>query len=191
MTTNPTGEENVGLVLRAQSGERAALEELARQFQPTIRSVARRMLRGRADGEERVDDAVQEAFIIILRKLNQVTDPRAFAGWVRQVAVTAVLQLARKKRMPQAEDELVKVQFKDEPGPLDALCSGNLDSRVQDVLDDMDVSLRTLLVRHYIDGVPLNQLAEVLGVPEGTVKSRLFRAREQFRQLWESAPATA
>lgn len=191
MCTNPTGEENVAVVVAAQRGDRSALDELARQFEPTIRSVARGMLRGREDRDDRVDDVVQEAFLILLRKMHQVSDPRAFAGWVKQVAVTAVLQLSRKRVMAQADEDVVKVQYKDEPTPLEALSAGNLDGQVADALDQMDESLRDLLVQHYIKGVPLEELAVTLGTKEGTIKSRLFRARQKFRDLWESMAGTA
>jgi RNA polymerase sigma-70 factor (ECF subfamily) len=124
---------------------------------------------------------VQEALIAVFRGLRGVRDPQAFYGWVRTVSVREAVRVARRNagEVAVGDEEVARLGEL-----LGAGRGGELKTEVRDLLGRMSVQHRAVLVLREIEGLDERATAEVLGVPEGTVKSRLHRARSAFRKAW-------
>ena len=167
MTADATKRET-RLVLLAQSGDRAALEELFESIQSPLGRYVRAATGERALAE----DVLQEVFILIYRKLYWLRDPDLFRPWAYRIASREVVrQLKRRRRWPEQFDEdFVPEQLAAE----DADASEpELAGRLPELLSRVSPASRMVLVLHYLDEMPLAEVADVLGVPVGTTKSRL------------------
>ncbi len=124
---------------------------------------------------EQGEDALQETLIVVLRNLPALRDPAAWRAWVRRIAVRESLRMVRDNR---------EVTMRDLP---EAIASSDLDTAldVRDTLRKLPAQQRAVLVLRNLEDLSEQETAEVLGVPEGTVKSRLHRARRGFRDRWE------
>ena len=155
------------LVRAAQRGDPAAMDALVRALAPYVTRVCG------AIALDRGDDAVQETFIAVLRRIGQLREPAALHGWVRRIAVREAVRAAGSTSGPRA-DEL------DLPAPLPDL-DAVLDVRA--ALAGLSPEHRAVLALRDLDGLPEADVAALLSVPEGTVKSRLHRARAAAREV--------
>jgi RNA polymerase sigma factor (sigma-70 family) len=122
---------------------------------------------------DRGDDAMQETFVAVFRNLGSLREPAALHGWVRRIAVRESI---RQARAGGGGAELVD-------GPAAAVdLDGALDVRA--VLATRTPEHRCVLVLRDMEGLTENDVAALLRVPEGTVKSRLHRARTEFARRW-------
>ena len=160
------------LVRAAQRGDPAALDALVRELAPYV---------GRVCGAialDRGDDAVQETFIAVIRNLRSLREPAAVKGWVRRIAVREAVRVGSGRVVPVAPENL---RLPAVP-PLDTATA--IDVRA--VLADLAPQHRAVLVLRDLDGLSEADVAELLEVPEGTVKSRLHRARAAFARRWSA-----
>ncbi len=174
--------EDARLVERFVAGDRRAFDELMRAHEDRIFAVCLRVLSDR----EAALDAVQETFITVYRKASQFSGRSSFSTWLYRVAVnTCYDQLRRHRRhasapLPQTHDPA-------DPRSEDALTSVELRPDLEAALAAVGDEFRTALVLSDLEGLSLQEIAEVLEVPIGTVKSRIFRGRrllaEQLRNF--------
>ncbi|MGZ8618362.1 MAG: RNA polymerase sigma factor [Actinomycetota bacterium] len=179
------------LLRRARDGDTAAFGELVERHQSRIYAVCLRIL---ADPEE-ARDAAQDAFITAFRKLAQFRGDAAFTTWLHRIAVNACYdELRRAKRRPMlhtvtpADDDRAP-----EPGPPSAdhaeEIAGTLD--VTKALAAIPDDFRIALVLADVEDLPYDEIARVLEVPVGTVKSRVHRGRIALAKELTGEPPTA
>jgi RNA polymerase sigma-70 factor, ECF subfamily len=164
--TEPTDEE---LVRRYLRGDRPAFSLLMERHGRRVYNLAFRML-GRP---EDADDATQETFLICYRKLSGFRGASAFTTWLHRVAVNVCHDALRKRarERPGQEEEI-------EPPPVPDPSEASADALdVQRALLAVPEDFRAVLILHDVQGVPYEEIAETLGTPLGTVKSRLHRGR--------------
>jgi RNA polymerase sigma-70 factor (ECF subfamily) len=171
-----------GLVERARQGDHDAFTELARGAATRLDRAARLILRD----PELARDAVQEALIRAWHDLRGLRDPDRFDAWLHRLTVNACLDIARRRRRRVIEVELDPL---DAPAVMDI--SGSVADReiVDAAMHRLDESGRAIVVLHYFLGMPLSDVASTLGIPIGTVKSRLHRALGEMRVAVETEPA--
>lgn len=162
------------LALMAQQGDRAARERLAAVWRPRHYAHARRLL-GREEGAA---DAVQEAWTGIVRGLATLREPETFPSWSYAI-VTRRCQdvLRRKAREPPTASEVDLV----DPTAVDQEQALDLRRAVAALPPDQ----RAGMALFYIEGFSVAEIAEALGIPAGTVKTRLFHARRALRRYLE------
>jgi RNA polymerase sigma-70 factor (ECF subfamily) len=176
------------LVRRAQRGDREAFGALMEQFQPTVYAIALRRLANASDALE----LTQEVFLHVLRRINQLREPERFAGWLRQVAVRmAINRATRRVAPPSVEAGVLEGAWEPGDEPLDQLISRERAERLWEALGRLKSLDREALDAFYIRGHSLLEIAEMLGVPLGTVKRRLHTARKRLRVELETAVADA
>ncbi len=165
------------LVLRCQDGEANAFEELVGRWQRKLLRHALH-LTGDADG---ANDVVQEAWFAIVRGIGRVDDPTRFPAWAyRIVTHKAADWIRRRQRRRAVEDAL-------EPPRATVSSEGANDDvdALRAALRELPRDARVALSLHYLDGLGVRDMARALGIPAGTVKSRLFNARNKLKQVLE------
>jgi RNA polymerase sigma-70 factor (ECF subfamily) len=174
------------LVRRAQRGDREAFGKLVEQFQPTVYAIALRRLANANDALE----LTQEVFLHVLRRIGQLREPERFAGWLRQVAVRmAINRATRRVAPPSVEASVLETASERGDEPLDQLISRERAQRLWEALGQLKSLDREALDAFYIRGHSLLEIAEMLGVPLGTVKRRLHTARKRLRIALETSVA--
>ena len=166
-------ERVVTLVGRAQRGDARALDALVRALTPYLGPICGAIALGRGD------DALQNTMVAIVRHLGSLREPAALHGWARRIAVREAVRLASAGRtVPVDPGSLVDTlpELRDDATAVE----------VRTVLDQLAPEQRAVLVLRYLDGVGQREMAELLGVAPGTVKSRLSRARAAFRARWST-----
>ena len=162
------------LVRRAAGGDQGAFTELVHRHEGRLFAVAMRML-GR---EEDALDATQDAFLTVFRKIEQFRGESAFATWLHRIAVNACYDILRKKtRQPVLH--LAGEDGEREPGPPvedhAGAVAGGLD--VARALLEVPEEFRAVLILADVHDLPYAEIAAILAIPAGTVKSRLHRGR--------------
>ncbi|KUJ69018.1 RNA polymerase subunit sigma-24 [Streptomyces albus subsp. albus] len=162
-------DETARLVRRAQRGDALAMDRLLSVLTPYV---------GRICGPVAMEDgadAAQEALICVFRNIRQLKEPAALFGWVRSIAVREAVRLAKARQIT------VPAELTDEPAGEDL----ELASDIGDVMRRLTPEHRAVLTLRHIEGLNEQEVAAMLSVPVGTVRSRLFRARLSFRSAWE------
>ena len=171
------------LVERAQLGDAEAFRELVYEAGARLYAITYRILRD----PDRAQDALQQALIQVWDGLPGLRDPDRFDAWSYRLVVHASYREARRERSWTAR---VREITADPPG----------DDRVADVLDRDEVERsfrrlspehRAVLVLHFVIGLPIREVADVLGVPMGTAASRLHYATQSFRAAFEADARSA
>jgi RNA polymerase sigma-70 factor, ECF subfamily len=167
------------LVEQAIAGDHDAFSELARISIARLFAVARLILRD----DERAEDATQEALVAAWRDLSSLRDPDRFEAWLHRLLVRACYREARRERRRGSFE--VHVQTIEGWVP-----DRSLDLAIRDQLERgfrrLDADQQIVLVLHFYLGFTLTEAADVLGVPAGTVKSRLHRATQAMRSALEA-----
>ncbi len=167
------------LVERYLRGDRGAFAELVARHERRVYNLAFRMLGRREDA----DDAMQEAFLACLRKLGGFRGTSAFTTWLHRVTVNVCYDALRKRARERPTGEEVEPP----PGPdhADAAIAG---VDVQRALLRIPEEFRAVLVLHDVQGVPHDGIAQAIGIPVGTVKSRLHRGRVALARVLRGEP---
>jgi RNA polymerase sigma-70 factor (ECF subfamily) len=128
---------------------------------------------------DRGDDAMQETFIAVLRNLGSLREPAALHGWVRRIAVRESIRIARGGREHPVDPAMLVGST---VVPVDVATVVD----VRATLASLAPEQRAILVLRDVDGLSESEAARLLGVAEGTAKSRLHRARSAFVRRWET-----
>jgi RNA polymerase sigma-70 factor, ECF subfamily len=171
------------LVEQARDGDDVAFSELVDLDGDLCYGIAYRILRD----VERAQDAVQQAFLLAWRELPRLRDPDRFSPWLYRLLVNACYEELRRHRRWVSRIRVLPVDGPSSPDPI-----VSVDDR--DALDRAFGRLtpehRAVFVLHHHTGLPLAEIADVVGVPLGTVMSRLARARSLLRQAWVAEEGT-
>ena len=158
------------LVRRFLGGERGAFDVLIARHERRVYNLAFRMLGRRDDAL----DATQETFLACYRKLGGFRGKAAFTTWLHRVALNICYDSLRRR----AREEPAREDSEVEPSPVaDPADSSATALDVRRALLEVPEDFRAVLVLHDVQGVPYDEIAEAIGVPVGTVKSRLHRGR--------------
>jgi RNA polymerase sigma-70 factor (ECF subfamily) len=161
-------------VIRAQCGDRDALEAVLRSIQtPLLRYVTRVV------GATQADDVVQDTLVIVARKLNWLEEPRLFRAWAFRIASRLAFDYVRRARreLLHDTDEAVLQALVAPPAPPSAQALAQLLNS-----ERLSPASRAVLVLHFQEEMPLAEVAVVLDLPLGTVKSRLAYGLKALRQ---------
>ena len=183
MTASDTDQQ---LVQRAQRGDLRAFDLLVLKYQGRIAALVSRYV---SDAGE-VEDVTQEAFIKAYRALGKFRGDSAFYTWLYRIAANAAKNhLVAKGRRPVADATIEDAEGFDEGGMLSESASpealamgGELAEVVESALNALPGELKAALMLREFDGLSYDDIADVLGCPVGTVRSRIFRAREAVDQ---------
>ncbi len=182
----PSPDPDAHLVARWQGGDAGAFEALVLRHQGPVYRLLRRMLGSREEAE----DVAQEAFLSLHRHGHRFRGDARFSTFVYRVAANAALNRRRSLGRRRARERQLaghQAAGTDLPStprdPEDAASGAEVQVEVQRALLELPPDLRIASILYDIEGVPYAEVARVLGIPEGTVKSRIHRARKALRDL--------
>ena len=183
------------LVKRVQRGDKSAFDLLVRKYQHKVVKLVLRYVRNPAEAE----DIAQEAFIKAYRALPQFRGDSAFYTWMYRIAInTAKNSLASRDRSPIAydldltdpeESHSVQTKLQDPDTPEGMALTEEIRGIVNSAIEGLPEELKTAIVLRELDGLSYEEIAAAMECPVGTVRSRIFRAREaidkRLREVFE------
>jgi RNA polymerase sigma-70 factor (ECF subfamily) len=167
------------LVMECQDGSARALDQLVRRWQNRLWRYAYRL----TDNAEAAWDVTQESWLAVIRGLARLNDPARFRPWIYQIVTHKAADWiarnakARQRRAEMKPEEPEESQWQDH----------RESDEVHSLLRGLPDQSKTVLTLYYLEGLPLAEVARVLGIPEGTVKSRLHAARNELKARWPQA----
>ena len=184
--------EDAGPVLvgRAREGDRAAFDELVRRYVPKLYGMVFSMIGNHED----TDDLLQDVFLRAYRSLAKFRGESAFYTWIYSIAVNMTLNFLkrRKRRMTETIDDPLRPlpreaaeALTDPSDPVREAGLNELQRRLNEALQRLSDQHRTVVTMFDIQGFPHAEISRILGVSEGTVRSRLHYAHKQL-QAWLS-----
>lgn len=171
------------LVKRVQQGDNKAFDLLVLKYQLRLSKLISRFIRNQSD----VPDVVQEAFIKAYRALPNFRGDSAFYTWLYRIGINTAKNhlVAQSRKAPangidaqEAEDYGASEWLKEYSSPEREALSAELEKTIYDAMGDLPPDLREAITLREIEGLSYEEIAEVMDCPVGTVRSRIFRARE-------------
>ena len=170
------------LVYRCQDGEKDAFDELFFRWNGRLLAHAIGRL-GRSDGAA---DVLQDAWLSIVRGINRLDDPARFRGWAYRIVSNKCADSARSGVRRRRSVRAAAQDAGTEPALTSDAVEEADDIRVlRAALRDLPAERRAVLSMHYLESMPVGEIARVLSIPEGTVKSRLHHARAHLKRALE------
>ena len=165
------------LVIDALRGDPDAFAALVERYDRAVHHLAYRTMRD----EEEAKDVTQEAFFKAYRSLKTFKPGAKFSTWIFAIAYHACCdRLNRRKRY---SDEELPDRADPARGPADAVIAGDEARRLRQAIAELPEKYRTVVTLYHLQGKQYDEIATVLGIPVGTVKTHLFRAKEQLRRM--------
>jgi RNA polymerase sigma-70 factor (ECF subfamily) len=178
------------LIAASRKGDTVAFGELVRRYQDRLYNTVYRLL----DNADDAQDVVQDAFLSAYQSLEGFKGDSQFFTWLYRIAVNAAISHKRKQRLTLSIDagrngggRVEPLDPSDAGRPGHALERAEEERQVQRALNRLSAEHRAVLIMKDMEGQKYEAMAEVLGVPIGTVRSRLHRARTELRELLEQA----
>ena len=185
MAENPTDKE---LVERVKNGDKSACDLLVLKYQQRIINLVSRFVRNHSDAL----DVTQETFIKVYRALPNFRGDSAFYTWLYRIAVnTAKNHLAVQARRPlESEHDIAEIEQIDNGGalrehdtPENLLMKDELQDTIIKTIENLPADLRSAITLREVEGLSYDEIATVMDCPIGTVRSRIFRAREAIDRV--------
>ena len=178
-----TRETDQQLVERAQRGDTRAFDLLVKKYQHKIIGLIGRYVHDHAE----VQDVAQEAFIKAYRALGKFRADSAFYTWLYRIAINTAKNhlVSRGRRPPGSDMDIVDAEVIDQSGRLSdvespeaSIARDQLETAVFEAIEALPEDLRTAITLREFDGLSYEDIAQIMDCPVGTVRSRIFRARE-------------
>lgn len=178
---------DVELIEKAISGREAGFEELVNRYQRQITSYIYRML----NNYDASLDVTQEVFIKVYNSLDKYSSDYKFSTWLYRIAHNAAIDYMRRNSVSQqsldveTKDGTYQIQIESQqPNPEQERERSEWRSEIESVVKCLPSAYRELILLRHAQDLSYDEIAEVTGLPLGTVKNRLFRAREMMREIF-------
>jgi RNA polymerase sigma-70 factor, ECF subfamily len=180
LSTGPRQLRDELLVLRCQLGEPMAFDELIREWEARLLYYLRRLVPQEADAW----DALQRTWLAVFRDVRHLKEPRALRAWLYRVARNQAanhcrIELAHRSHVDEETDP-------DEIAESDWTPAVDEAEQVHSALASLSLPHREVVTLHFLEQMPLHEIAEVTGTPVGTIKSRLHYAKCSLKSLLDT-----
>jgi RNA polymerase sigma-70 factor (ECF subfamily) len=179
------------LVALARTGSEKAYRELLDRYQRPVFSLVYRMVRDR----ELAEDLAQETFIKVFNNLQHFNPKYKFSSWIFKIASNLTIDALRKKELDtisvdgsrnavttdEVEATRITVESRDE-NPEELLEAKELGTEIEEAIGRLRAEYRTAILLRHVEGRPYEEIAEIMGIPLGTVKTYIHRARAELRE---------
>ena len=165
----------MSIITQIKNGDEQAFAELIEQYKLPIYKTAKSILKD----EDDVCDAMQETLINIYKNISKLQSERYFKTWATRIAINECYHIIKKQKVNQ--DKIVKIQ--NNTSNEDMTLNKEIEKTdIEVAISKLDKELKIVVVMYYYNNLKVHDIAEVLEIPAGTVKSRLSRARESLYQ---------
>ncbi len=182
------------LVARALDGREEAYRELIRRYERPVFSLVYRMVRDR----EQAEDLAQETFVKVLNNIEKYSPEFKFSSWILKIANNLAIDALRRRRLDTvsidgsanaatlAEVEATTIDLADRgESALDELANRELGSAIEQAIGRLRPMYRSCILMRHVDGRSYEEIAQLLDLPLGTVKTYIHRARHELREALE------
>jgi RNA polymerase sigma-70 factor (ECF subfamily) len=189
IATEPSDYE---IVLRAQGGSEAAYRELLGRYQRPVFSLIYRMVRDR----EQAEDLAQETFVRVFNHIGRYDPQFKFSSWIFKIATNLTIDAMRKKDVPTVSidgsryavtsDEIEATTItvaSDDENPEELLLARELGGEIEQAISRLRPEYRTAILLRHVEGHAYEEIAEIMALPLGTVKTYIHRARNELRGM--------
>lgn len=170
------------LVKQMQSGEMKAFEDIYKLTNQSAYFVAFKITKNKDDAQ----DILQESYMTVLNKMSDISNPESFESWFNQIVANKARDYIKKKKASlfEFEEDEDPVDFlpddSTEYSPHDDLDKKATQELVNEIIDELSEKDRLCVLLYYFDEMSIPEIASSIGIPEGTVKSRLFKSRKEI-----------
>jgi RNA polymerase sigma-70 factor, ECF subfamily len=184
--------EDREVVQRAKGGSEAAYRELLRRYQRPVFSLVYRMVRDR----ELAEDLAQECFIKVFNHVDRYDAKYKFSSWLFKIASNLAIDTLRRKELrtvsiegsrhatSSEEEEATRISIvSHDPNPEQALEAKQLGGRIEEAIARLRPEYRTAVLLRHVEGRAYEEIAEIMEVPLGTVKTYIHRARGELKEM--------
>ncbi|APH14608.1 RNA polymerase sigma factor, sigma-70 family protein [Clostridium sporogenes] len=164
--------EHVGLIelgRLAKKGDKAAFSKLIKIYEKDLYRVSIAMLKNDDDALDGIQDAILKAF----KSIKNLREPEYFKTWLIKILINSCTSIINKKRKIVVYEEYINKSYEEE-------CFREID--IKDAVNKLDYQLKILIILYYYEDMSLKNISKVLDIPEGTIKSRLSRARGYLKE---------
>lgn len=161
------------LVEKAKNGDSEAFYELMEQNKLKMYKTARAILKN----EDDICDAIQEALISAYTNLNKLNEAKYFSTWIIRILINKCYDIISKNKKIENCVDISEIQ------DIKSYDEYESDSIVNKVLNIIEEDLKVIVILYYYDGFSVKEISKIINIPEGTVKSRLSRARDKLYNL--------
>ncbi|MFC2160268.1 RNA polymerase sigma factor [Acidobacteriota bacterium] len=182
--------EDIELVQRSLKGEKRAFEMIIQKYQSPLANYVRRMVKE----NELALDITQDVFIKAYSFLHSYRQEYKFKTWIYKIASNTVIDYWRKKKIDafsidqqfDLDGDSVSFQIPSKDPSLEKTIElHEVKERIEEVLDKLPLSLKELFIWRHINDLSYEEMAEIKGIPVGTIKNRVFQAKEVLRKYME------
>jgi len=173
--------EDQALVSKVLSGDMPAFRLLIRQHERLVAHMIGRLVKH--DGER--EELCQDVFLRVYDKLNEFTFQSRLSTWIATIAYRYAINHLRKKKLLLSdipEEDSFNKNFVEEENPETLFSEQNMDEFVLKLIDKLPVQYKTVLILYHVESMSYPEIVEITGMPEGTVKNYLFRARNLLKE---------
>ncbi len=173
-------------VQRLKTGDPSAYEELIEKYADMVYRVAYRILQDPDDAE----DAMQETFLTVYRRIHSFRGDAKLSTWLYRLATNTALDMIRARQRKRSKD-VVWDETEEEGGPIpdtftplpeELLLQQEVAELIEEAISQLSPKLRTAFVLYELEGLPMKEVADVLGISESAAKVRVHRARAQLQR---------
>lgn len=178
---------DIELIRQALEGDQQAYTEILKKYRAPLYNLLYRMVKNKMETE----DLVQEAFIKAFNSLASFNDDYAFSTWLYKIAINNCIDHFRKKKLKtfpidkpiESKDGTIQREFPDASyQPDKSLLSKEKNKLIDEAIQNLPEKYRTAIVLRHNDDKSYDEISDIMGIPLGTVKARIFRAREMLKK---------
>lgn len=166
------------LVAKIINGDLRAFELLVKQYQKLVFHVVNRLINNQEDAE----DVCQEVFILVHKTIGKFRFESKLSTWIARIAYVTAINYLRKYRKNNMSDSQIEQFHFTEENPQNLLSKKEESNYVNMLIDQMPEQYKTVLTLYHLNGFSYQEIEEITQMPEGTIKSYLFRARKLLKE---------
>jgi RNA polymerase sigma-70 factor (ECF subfamily) len=172
---------NAILVLRCQRRDESAFRELVNRWEPRLYYYLRRIV----ENENDVWDTLQETWLAVFQNIRKLQDPLKFPTWLYQISHNKAVSLLRKENRYTQMTFEQKANYRENNNTVSAV--NEQAELVHKALEKLKLAHREVLTLHFLEGFSIREMAWVIGISEGTAKSRLYYAKNELQKALKGA----
>lgn len=171
--------EEIILIKKAQQGDMLAFNELIKPYIKPAYNIALKYLKNREDAQ----DISQDAFVKVMKSIHSFKGNASFSTWIYRIVINLCHDFySKNKKKSQALENLTCIYSESDLNE-EIVMKKDKSQVIHEILQEMDEEKRRILILRDVQGFKYDEIADILNIPIGSVKSKISRAREQFKQI--------